>query len=131
MTQTKRAAQGAKKTTAKGSRRRKTSTSKPATRGGRKSPRSTAAFKNATPPRSRSAGKPKETKSEQVLSLLCRKDGATLAELMSATGWQAHSVRGFLSGTVRKRLNCDLRSATSEGGRRYWIEGEASTGGAF
>jgi Protein of unknown function (DUF3489) len=46
----------------------------------------------------------KVTKKDAVLALLQREDGATLAELMSATGWQAHSVRGFLSGTVRKRL---------------------------
>ena len=31
-------------------------------------------------------------------------EGATLAELIGATGWQAHSVRGFISGTVRKRV---------------------------
>lgn len=44
-----------------------------------------------------------ETKTARILALLERTDGASLDELMAATGWQAHSVRGFLSGTVRKK----------------------------
>lgn len=39
-------------------------------------------------------------KQERCLDLLVRRDGATLSELVTATGWQPHSVRGFLSGTV-------------------------------
>lgn len=60
------------------------------------------------------------SKSEEVLKLLRRKRGATLAELQAATGWQAHSVRGFLSGTVRKRMGLTLGSETgTDGVRRY------------
>jgi hypothetical protein len=44
------------------------------------------------------------TKKDLVLALLRRDQGASLDELMTATGWQAHSVRGFLSGTVKKKL---------------------------
>ncbi len=62
------------------------------------------------------------SKSEQVLKRLRRKKGASLAELQEATGWQAHSVRGFLSGTVKKRMGLPLQSEQSEkGGRRYLI----------
>ncbi|MGV8996869.1 MAG: DUF3489 domain-containing protein [Parvibaculaceae bacterium] len=62
------------------------------------------------------------SKSEQVLKLLRRKKGASLAEMQEATGWQAHSVRGFLSGTVKKRMGLPLQSEQSEkGGRRYLI----------
>lgn len=45
----------------------------------------------------------RSTKKEIVIGLLSRHDGATLEELMNATGWQAHSVRGFISGTLRKK----------------------------
>ena len=44
------------------------------------------------------------SKSDQVLALLKRTGGATLDDLMKATRWQSHSVRGFLSGAVRKRM---------------------------
>ncbi|MDB5526200.1 MAG: uncharacterized protein JWM58_3963 [Rhizobium sp.] len=62
------------------------------------------------------------TKSDTVLHLLRQPDGATLIDLMAATSWQRHSVRGFLSGTVRKKLGLNLVSDTMDGGdRRYRI----------
>jgi len=68
------------------------------------------------------AVKPKTSKSEAVLSLLRHKNGASLGDLQAATGWQAHSVRGFLSGTVKKKLNLALSSQlTAKGERRYHI----------
>ena len=64
------------------------------------------------------------SKSAQVLTLLKRSDGASLDELMKATHWQSHSVRGFLSGAVRKRMGLTLVSEVSEQGlRRYRITG--------
>jgi len=47
--------------------------------------------------------------------------GATIAALTKVTGWQSHSVRGFLAGIVRKRLKLDLESAVVEGIRVYRI----------
>ena len=44
------------------------------------------------------------TKSATVLAMLECRDGVTIAELAASTGWQNHSVRGFLSGTVKKKL---------------------------
>ena len=65
---------------------------------------------------------PKSTKSEAVLALLRRKQGASLEEMRKASGWQAHSVRGYLSGTVKKRLGLKLNSNKSPNGeRRYAI----------
>ncbi len=61
-------------------------------------------------------------KASEVIRLLQRKNGASIAEIQKATGWQPHSVRGFLSGTVKKRLGHDLRSEkTADSARRYMI----------
>ena len=63
------------------------------------------------------------SKAAKILDLLKRPDGATLAELMKATGWLAHSVRGFLSGTIRKKLGLTVTSAKSDdGNRRYYVK---------
>ena len=64
------------------------------------------------------------SKSDQILKLLRRKKGASISDLQQATGWQAHSVRGFLSATVKKRMGLALQSERSEKGeRRYVIAG--------
>ena len=64
-----------------------------------------------------------QSKSDRVLSLLKQASGATLDELMKATRWQAHSVRGFLSGAVRKRKGLTVLSECDGAGtRRYRID---------
>jgi len=63
------------------------------------------------------------TKHDCVLALLTRREGATIPEMMEATNWQQHSVRGFLAGTVKKKLGFTLTSKKIEGElRRYRIE---------
>jgi len=58
-----------------------------------------------------------------ILELLRRKEGATLSDLTKATGWQPHSVRGFLSAQVGKKLGLKLESTMVEDGPRvYRIE---------
>jgi len=76
------------------------------------------------------SGMPEKTsKHEGVLRLLRRQDGATIDELMAATTWQAHSVRGFLSGTVRKKLGLNLISEVAgDGFRRYRIVADDKVG---
>ncbi|PZR80657.1 MAG: hypothetical protein DLM68_19260 [Hyphomicrobiales bacterium] len=63
------------------------------------------------------------TKQERVLALLSRPQGASIEEMMQATDWQQHSVRGFLAGTVKKKLGFSLTTSKVAGdGRRYRIE---------
>lgn len=62
----------------------------------------------------------RETKKTKCLKLLARRQGADIAELQDAVGWQAHSVRGFLSATVRKLRGYRLDMITADGKpRRY------------
>lgn len=68
----------------------------------------------------------RKTKSEAVIALLSRPRGATLEEMMKATGWQSHSVRGFLAGTVKKKLGRTVTSEAGEKGRVYRIAAEAN-----
>jgi hypothetical protein len=61
------------------------------------------------------------SKQDQILVLLRQPGGATLDGLVKATGWQKHSVRGFLAGTVRKKLKLPLRSEKVDGIRTYRV----------
>ena len=55
--------------------------------------------------------------------ILSRPDGASIEEMMQATDWQEHSVRGFLAGTVKRKLGFLLTSSKPEHGvRRYCIK---------
>jgi hypothetical protein len=60
------------------------------------------------------------SKAAKVLDLLKRPNGVTLKELMKVTGWQPHSVRGFLSGTVGKKLGLTLTSTKAGDGQRTY-----------
>jgi hypothetical protein len=63
------------------------------------------------------------TKQERVLTLLSQPEGASIEEMMQATDWQQHSVRGFLAGTVKKKLGFPMTSSKpNDGARRYRIE---------
>jgi hypothetical protein len=61
------------------------------------------------------------SKQSRVLAMLQSPAGATIAAVMKATGWQPHSVRGFLAGVVRKRLKLELGSTKVDGTRVYRI----------
>ncbi len=63
------------------------------------------------------------TKQNRMLTLLSRPEGATIEEMMQATDWQQHSVRGFLAGTVKKKLGFSLTSSKPDDDARcYRIE---------
>jgi hypothetical protein len=70
------------------------------------------------------APKPKRTREDSktaaVVALLKREGGITLTELMTATGWQKHSVRGFLSGTIGKKMGLTLVSVKRDDGERVY-----------
>lgn len=72
------------------------------------------------------AGVSRQTKADVVLKKLRMARGVTIENLMEATGWQAHSVRGFLSAVVRKKLGLALVSDIGKDGvRRYRVDGTA------
>ena len=55
-----------------------------------------------------------------LVGLLRREEGATLADLQAATGWQAHSVRGAIAGSLKKKLELPVNSTKGEGGARTY-----------
>lgn len=61
------------------------------------------------------------TKTERIIALLRRPSGATLTDIMSETGWQSHSVRGFISGQLMKRFGFRITSVKHGGERVYRI----------
>jgi Protein of unknown function (DUF3489) len=68
-----------------------------------------------------------DTKHARIIAMLRSPAGTTIAAIMTATGWQQHSVRGFLAGVVRKKLKLNLVSEPTEKGRVYRIrDGKAS-----
>jgi len=94
-----------------------------------KATKKTTAAKNA--PKAKKAAKlaeaagPREgSKTAQVVAMLQRKNGATLADIMEATSWQAHSVRGFISGTLSKKMGLTINSTKGENGQRTYSLGK-------
>jgi Protein of unknown function (DUF3489) len=71
-----------------------------------------------------------ETKQACILAMLRAPSGVTIDAMVHATGWQQHSVRGFLAGVVRKKLGLNLVSAATEGRRLYRITDHTASGAA-
>ena len=89
-------------------------------------PKKAKSGKKATPPKkapkgAKKAGGAREgSKTATILEMLKRSGGATAKELLKATGWQPHSLRGFLSGTVGKKLGLTVVSTKGEDGDRTY-----------
>ncbi len=62
-----------------------------------------------------------QSKLSNVIALLRRQDGTSIEEMMTATGWQAHSIRGAMSGVLKGKLHLDITSERIDGVRRYRI----------
>ena len=61
-----------------------------------------------------------QTKQQRLIEMLKRPDGATIAQLSKAFGWQPHTVRGTLSGALKKKLGLKVVSAKAESGARIY-----------
>ena len=77
------------------------------------------ATKKAMKPTKAKAGR-SGSKAAIVLDLMKRKEGATLAEIAKATDWQKHSIRGFVSGHVIKKMGLKVESTKGEAGERTY-----------
>ena len=63
-----------------------------------------------------------QAKGEKIVNLLQRKTGASIDELTKVTGWQKHSIRGFISGTLKKKQSLSITSMKEENrDRRYFV----------
>ena len=69
----------------------------------------------------RTQSRSSKTKTDQIIALLKKPVGANLKAIMRVTGWQAHSVRGFISGQLVKRLGLRVKSFKRDGERVYSI----------
>ena len=77
--------------------------------------------KNPTPTTTDAA--PRQTKQQIMIDLLRRPEGATIEEITAATEWQSHTVRGAMSGALKKKLGLVITSEkVEERGRVYRIE---------
>ncbi len=80
--------------------------------------------KTTKPANAKCAAKPKgvrsDSKTAKVVDLLKRANGVTLEGLVDATGWKANSVRGFISGTIGKKMGLKVESTKGEDGKRKY-----------
>jgi hypothetical protein len=103
-------AQGAHVAPAKGKSGKKATPAKKAAKRAKKAPA------KAPEPKGARQG----SKTAQVLELIKRPGGATMQELMAATEWQPHSVRGFISGTLGKKMGLTVESTKTDDGKRAY-----------
>jgi hypothetical protein len=82
---------------------------------GRPSKAAPAGTDTAAPRKSRDG-----TKQAQLIAMLRRKEGATIAQIVEATGWQPHTVRGAFAGALKKKLGLEVTSEKAESGERTY-----------
>lgn len=82
--------------------------------------RTAKSAKPASKDASKAAAPREGSKKETVIAMMRRKDGATLSEIAAATGWQNHSIRGFVSGQLTKRMGLAVESAKNASRERTY-----------
>jgi hypothetical protein len=112
----------------------KKATSKRDARSGKDAPKANIGAKKAAPkkaatPDSKKPAPPatearEGSKKATILELLRRPKGATLTEIAKVTHWQNHSIRGFLSGTLRKKMGLTVESTKNQAGDRTYRLGK-------
>lgn len=85
-----------------------------------------ASVKTKKPATAQPPGK-KQSKQSQLIELLKKKTGTTIEEMMVLTGWQAHTVRGIISGALKKRLGLNVVSISGASGTRTYRITEMKT----
>ena len=70
------------------------------------------------------------SKQARVIEMLMKPEGTTIDDIMKATDWQQHSVRGFFAGIIRKKLKLTLASEATEAGRIYKVTASAASTGS-
>ena len=87
---------------------------------------STAKINSQTSPSSEQAEAPSSattnkapSKQSVVIDMLCREEGATVTQIMEATSWQKHSVRGFIAGTAKKKFGMMVKTGRGDAGLVY------------
>ena len=83
-------------------------------------PKAKTAIKAPKATKPKAAGVRAGSKTETILDLLRRPKGATLPEIMEASSWQAHSCRGFISGTLGKKMGLTVKSEKRDDGTRVY-----------
>jgi hypothetical protein len=88
-----------------------------------KAPKEATGAKNAKPAKAAVPAKKAARKQATMIAMLQRKNGATIAEIIEATGWQQHTVRGAFAGALKKKLGLNIVSEKDEKrGRVYRID---------
>ena len=88
------------------------------------SPTSSSKRKDKPEPPKKQASQPQLAltgRAVQVVAMLKQQGGTTVKQIMKTTGWQAHSVRGFISGVLRKKLGLKVESKKHDGERHYSV----------
>ena len=88
------------------------------------SPTPSSKRKGKPEPPNKQASKPQLAltgRAVQVVAMLKQPGGSTVKQIMKITGWQAHSVRGFISGVLRKKLGLKVESKKHDGERHYSV----------